>query len=70
MTGKMVKISFFLLLVVVGLAMIGPCLVQDQTTGVAGGAVENIKKSLDNTNDAIEESPVGNFFEAIDASTD
>ena len=52
--------------VVIGLAALGPCLVQDRTTGNPGGAVENIKKSLDDTNNALEESPIGDFFESID----
>jgi hypothetical protein len=59
-------IIFVCLAVVILLAAVGPCLVQDRTTGNSGGAVENIKTSVEQTNDALEDGPLGEFFQRID----
>jgi hypothetical protein len=62
-------IAVVLFIVVIGLAMVGPMVVQDGVNGATGNgdtAVDNIKESLDNANDALENGPVGDFFEAID----
>jgi hypothetical protein len=66
---KLSAIVFVLLLVVVVLAAVAPCLVQDATNNAVGNgnsAVSNIKQSLDNTNDALEDGPIGDFFDHID----
>jgi hypothetical protein len=66
LTQKALGLAFVLMLSVIVLAALGPCLVQDQATGNPGGAVENIQKSIEQTDDALEDSPVGDFFERID----
>jgi len=66
MCEKATALIFVLLLGVILLAMVGPCLVQDRTTGNAGGALDNIKESIENTNNALENGPVGEFFNNID----
>ena len=41
-------------------------LVQDATTGNEGGALDNIVESIEQTNEALEDSPIGEFFAEID----
>ena len=62
-------IIFVCLLTVIVLAAVGPCLVQDTTTGNPGGALDNIAKSIEQTNEALEDSPIGEWLAEIDAST-
>lgn len=58
------------LAVVVCLAAFGPMLVQDRATGNPGGALQNIKISIENINQAPEDGPLGEFFARIDAATE
>jgi hypothetical protein len=48
--------------------MVGPCLVQDLTTGDAGGALDNIAESFEQMNDAAEDSAVGEWLIELDKS--
>lgn len=62
-----IALPVILLVTVVLLAAVGPMIVQDATSGNSGGALDNIQASIDSLNDALEDSPVGDAFEAMDA---
>lgn len=62
-----IALPVILLVTVVLLAAVGPMIVQDAVSGSSGGALDNIQTSIDSLNDALEDSPVGDAFEAMDA---
>ena len=63
-------IAVVCLAVVICLAAFGPMLVQDRTTGNPGGALDNIKISIENINQALEDGSLGQFLAEIDAATE
>jgi hypothetical protein len=61
-------LSFVLLLAVILMVAVAPMIVQDITTGTAGGALRNVMESIDSVNEALEDSPIGDFFRAVDGN--
>lgn len=67
MLNKILVVTFVLFLFVVVMAAVAPIVVQDLTSGNNGGALDSIQTSIDGLNDALEDSPVGDAFETMDA---
>jgi len=63
------RIAFALLLCVIVLGCVAPIIVKSTTTGDANGVLQDIFTSIDQTNEALEDGPVGDFFAELDAKT-
>ena len=64
-----VKLTFALLLCVVVLACVAPILVKSTTTGNVDGVLQDISTSIEQTNDALENSSLGAWVAEMDATT-